>query len=202
MKLEIVDLHSVAVDLLQRGPILDVGCRGFRFMDHFSRLGHPVVGLDPAPDIKPPMFDHCSQWNYFYPWGLVAPGHPRRSHLRLTDDPEARHLTNAPKEDDPVIECRTIEEVMKEVQISQWDLVKLNAEGSEYDILKNWPGPITRQLVVSFHEHTERRRGEPAIQAIVEHLAQWYAPIRHEFDERYCAGRNAWDSVFALKELA
>ena len=201
MKLEIIDNHSVAVDLLTDLPVLDAGCRGFKFTEHFAKRGHTVVALDPAPGIEVPNIEG-TRWSYFYPWALVGPTQPKRAYLRMTEDAEARHLTNAPKEGDPAIECKSIAEIMDYCKIAQWDLVKLNVEGSEYDILAQWPGEIARQIVVSFHEHTGNRRGEAAIEGIVEHLGRWYAPAQHVFDERYCAGRNAWDSVFVLKELS
>lgn len=202
MKLEVVDLHSFAPELLTRGVVLDTGCRGFRFGMHFLSLGHPVVFMDPALDVIPPreIYD-AATWASHLGCALVAPGYPKTMRLRMTSDPEARHITHAVHEGDPVVPCMTIQEVMTTLSIQQFDLVKLNVEGAEYDVLGQWPGPVARQIVVSFHEHTDRGRGDAAIQRIVEHLGEWYTPVRHEFDERYCAGRNAWDSVFVLKEL-
>ena len=206
-RLVVVNNHSVAIDLLSKGPVLDAGCRGFKFARYFVDLGHPVVMLDPAPRVFSTdpttinLFDR-DPWAQFFPYALVGPGHPSKASLRMTDDPEARYVTMLPKENDPVIECVTVDEIMKRTGVVSWDLIKLNIEGSEYDVLGSWPGPIARQLVVSFHEHTDRKQGDAAIHRIIDHLAKWYVPIRHEFDERYCAGRNAWDSVFLLKELA
>lgn len=202
-RLTVVDNHSVAEDLLTKGPVLDAGCRGFHFAEHFAKRGHPVACMDPDPSVTPPpSLSDLVVWSHFLRAALVAPGYPKHMRLRMTEDAEARHITQAEQEGDPLIYCMTIADVMTDLHVSQWDLVKLNVEGAEYDILAQWPGPISRQIVVSFHEHTDRRRGEYAIQNIVEHLGKWYVPIRHEFDERYCAGRNAWDSVFCLKELA
>lgn|SRR3990167_2010013 len=203
MKLEIIDNHSVALDLLTKGPVLDAGCRGFRFSEYFAKLGHTVVMMDPSPDtVVPTKFQDFPAPKYFFPQALVAPDAPRSASLRMTDDAEARHVVYQGIAGDPAIRCMSINEVMDQSSVKQWDLVKLNIEGSEYGILRQWPGPIARQVVVSFHEHTNRRMGDTAIQEIMDHLAKWYVPIRHEFDERYCAGRNAWDSVVCLRELA
>lgn len=202
MNLTVIDNHSVALELLTRGPVLDAGCRGFRFMSYFAGLGHPVVGLDPSPDIQIPadLMDR-EMWGHFYAYALVAPGHPPRAMLRMTDDAEARYVTPAGKEGDPWIQCITLSDLTRDLKLAMWDLVKLNVEGAEYDILAAWPGPVARQIVVSFHEHTDRRRGDAAIERIIEHLGKWYKPIRHEKDVRYCAGANFWDSVFCLKGL-
>lgn len=202
MNLTVIDNHSVALDLLIKGPVLDAGCRGFTFMRYFSDLGHSVIGLDPGPDIVVPkeLLDRPA-WNYFYPYALVGPGHPPRAMLRMTDDAEARYVTPAGKENDPWIQCITLDDVTKQLNISQWDLIKLNVEGSEYDILAGIRGPVARQIVVSFHEHTGQKRGDAEIQRIIEHLSKWYKPLRHVRDERYCAGPNWWDSVFIQRDL-
>lgn len=52
-----------------------------------------------------------------------------------------------------------------------------------------------------YRPYGDRPRGDAEIARIVEHLGQWYKPVRHEKDSRYCAGENYWDSLFVLKEL-
>lgn len=207
MKLEVIDNHSVAVDLLTKGPVLDAGCRGFRFTEHFAKLGHPVIALDPSPDIEVPNIEG-ERWSYFYPWALVGPGHPKRAYLRMTEDKEARHLTFAPKESDPAIECKTLDDIQAYLTpqngggFPQWDLIKLNVEGAEYDILNGINGPIARQIVVSFHEHTDRARGRAHCDAILERLSPWYKALNVVWERRYGCTENYWNVVLALKELA
>jgi FkbM family methyltransferase len=201
MTIEVIHEHSVRTDLLTDLPVLDAGCLGFGFMIEMERRGHVVVGMDPNPDAVPPkeLYDR-NEWNGFTNRALVAPGHPGFSHLRLTHDKQARHLTAAPKEGDPRIECVTIEAFMRELNVTLWDVVKLDIEGAEYDVLQAWPGPIAKQISVEFHEHCAPR-GDAGIARVVEHLARWYVPVRHVKDKRHCLPENFWDSLFVLREL-
>ena len=87
-----------------------------------------------------------------------------------------------------------------DLRVECWDIVKMNCEGAEYEILSAWPGPISRQIVVSYHEHY-RPRGDAYIGGVRAHLSKWYAVVRHEKDARYYAGPNYWDDVYVLKGL-
>ena len=95
---------------------------------------------------------------------------------------------------------------MKAFDINFWDIVKLDCEGAEYEILLDWPGVISRQITVEFHEHTGANSGgEATYKKIIEHLSQWYDVIQHVKGPMYQNGRlmckaiNYWDSLFVLK---
>jgi len=47
MKLERIHEHTVCTSLLPDGAnILDIGCRGFLFAEHFKGFGHNVYSID------------------------------------------------------------------------------------------------------------------------------------------------------------
>jgi hypothetical protein len=194
-KIEVIDNHSVRMDLLTKRPILDAGARGLRFARHFQALGHEVVALDPSPEVEM----DGSPGIVMYPVALVAPWQAKMKwYLNMAQDPEAYHLTLQKQE----VEVGVIDLFSITPKGEIWDVVKLNIEGSEYDVLAAWPGPIARQITVSFHQHTARRWPEKQIDYLVRRLGDWYTPVRHEKDARFCAGENWWDSLFVLKELA
>jgi hypothetical protein len=83
-----------------------------------------------------------------------------------------------------------------------WDLIKLNIEGSEYDVLDTWPGPIARQIVVSFHEHTPRARGRAECDRLIAKISQWYDVQNVVWEKRYGCSENYWDLLFTLKGLS
>ena len=195
----VIDNHSVDLSLLTNRPVLDAGCRGFRFTRFFAGLGHTVLAMDPAPETYVP--DDLRQTPHvrFYKTALVGPSHPRQAYLRMTEDPEARHVQKSREsEGDPLVHCMTLADVMN-ATYREWDLVKLNIEGGEFDILATWPGPIARQIVVSFHEHTPQARGRSAIDYLIEHLAKWYDVHNHVWEKRYGCSENYWDTVLIRK---
>jgi hypothetical protein len=193
--LTVVDSHSVWMDAVGTGSVLDAGCRGFRFSEYFHKRGNPVVMMDPAPETEDPGYGKLLKK------ALASPGYPRQAKLRMTDDLEARNVVQGGQPGDPDVECMTMREVMEAAQVSKWDLVKLNIEGMETAILKAWPGPISKQIVVSFHEHTPQKVGNLAVANAMEHLGKWYRIVRHEWDERYQAGFNWWDTVLVERDI-
>ena len=192
MDIQVIDNHSVAVDLLKGGPVLDAGCRGLRLASWFAERGHRVIALDPAPEISAEVRGLISVYNV----ALVPQAQAgSRVNLVLTDDLEARYIgggVGVP------VQTTSIASLSHECGVSQWDVVKLNIEGSEYDILETWPGPIANQIVFSFHEHTDRKRGREECDRIIDRLRQWYDIHNQVWEERYCTYANYWD-VLAVK---
>lgn len=195
--LTVIDNHSVDLDLIRHGPILDVGCRGFALCKFFVNLGrgNRVIGMDPDRGLVPPPGVEYLQMG-------LSGTKQETSHLVLEQDPEARYVTFGKHEPDRPsipIKCVTLPELMDQYRVFDFDLIKLNAEGVEFDILDKLQTPVAAQIVVSFHEHTAARRGRTAVDALVGRLGKWYNVLRHEWDERYCAGMNAWDTLMVRK---
>lgn len=195
--LTVIDNHSVDLERLTDGPVLDVGCRGFRFAKFFAERGHMVYALDPDLEVQDPKIPNVVYTRYALVGGAAMDGK-----LVMTADPEARYvvergaLVDLPTRN---VQCIGLAQITPE-KGALWDLIKLNCEGAEFDLLNSWPGPIARQIVVSFHEHVgTAKRGEKAVNELIERMTRWYDVLRHEWDERYCAGRNAWDTVLALR---
>lgn len=191
----VIDNHSVDLSIVGAGHVLDAGCRGFRFSRFFAGLGNRVVAMDPAPETYVP--DDLRQMDNvrFYKTALVGPSHPKQAYLRMTDDPEARHVVTAREtSDDPLVHCMTLADVVNGLG-GEWSLLKLNIEGGEFDILAGLEGPVARQIVVSFHEHTPQARGDIAIQGLINRLSQWYDVHQHVKERRYGCTDNYWDTV-------
>ncbi len=181
MKLESVETHTLDVDRLRRGWVLDAGCRDFLFSRAMINLGCRVVALDPDPSVTldegGPTFDRRPFDLWFFRVGLsTADG---EDDLVLMENPEMRHLSAASGfsqwRDAQRIrtETITISSLMRELDVYFWECVKLDVEGAEYEILRKWPGPIARQITVEFHDHMEKRPPELYTE-IREHLGQWY----------------------------
>lgn len=191
--------HTIDLALLTPGGwVLDVGCRNFTFARELAEHGCQVVAIDADPTVEDPKLEHVT-----FKHLALAP-EPGDYEFLMHDNPEARCLVfkgNANSDRPRVtVQADTIEQLTARAGISQWDVVKLDVEGAEYDILRKWPGPIAKQISVEFHEHCYGRQPDSTYDGIIGRLASFgYEVVRHERDSRMCAGMNFWDSLFALE---
>jgi len=196
--IQVIALHSVAVNLLTKGPVLDAGCRGFEFAKWFSEHGHEVYAMDPSPDIC-----DVPKGVTFLREALVGKGSGSSLFLAMNGDPESWCVTSCSIVDKGIpVKSATLDDIPYTLWTETWDVIKLNVEGSEYRILESFPGPIARQVVVSFHEHTPARQGRAECDRIIDRLREWYTPVQHVWDARYCAGFNYWDTLLIRNDLA
>jgi hypothetical protein len=199
MNLQVIDHHTIDIDLLVGGPVLDVGAYGWGFAKELASKGCRVIALDPSPDIVDPQLKGVT----YFRFGLVGVGQDGTKNLVQVADRDGWHLdlpnTPArPGDTSTRVVVINIVRFTESLAEDHWDAVKLNCEGAEYDILQTWPGPIARQICVSFHEHTGAHTGKD-LESILKHLAQWYTLVQHPYDERYSAGFNHWDSLWILR---
>lgn len=185
-----VDNHTFSPYLLTGLPILDAGSRGLRLAKWFAQLGHRVIALDPGEDEKTVGVE---SYRLAIVGSKYAGGHVQ---LVRTDDLEARYVVYQDGHGD----CQAVSlgSLMNDCKVPKWDLIKLNIEGSEYDILSEIDGPVSRQIVFSFHEHTDRARGREECDRIIDRLRQWYDIHNQVWEKRYGCRENYWD-VLAIE---
>lgn len=192
MGITVVDNHSFREDLLTGGPVLDAGARGFVFAKWFAERGHDVIAVDPSPDIRESPSDKIGLVNS----ALVSRKCPVSAHLEMGPDPNAWNISFSKVQDSVSVDTITLSDI--KLNAGKWDLIKLNIEGSEYDILDEIAGPIARQIVFSFHEHTDRARGREECDRIINKLRTWYDIHNQVWEPRYGCRSNYWD-VLAIE---
>lgn len=203
--LEVIDEHSVDFSLLAPGdPVLDVGARGFGFARECAKRGHFTFCMEPDPTVN---FEPMSGMAFLRK-ALVGRSKVGSLKYAMHGNGTANCLTytgsSYPDDADIVsVEAVDIVSLMQTLGVQQWGILKLDVEGAEYEILTELAGPVAKMISVEFHAHTGAAEkfggGDAAADGVVRHLSKWYEPLRHEKDERYCAGKNHWDSLFALK---
>lgn len=218
MNLVCIAEHTIDVDLLTPGGwVLDAGCRNFHFAHHLAERGCRVLAIDADPTVTVPetieigvdkVVTKLNKPTFLN--RAIAAENGMRS-LVMHKDPQARYL--APSGFSSVggekVEAVTVlrwlehvqwlDEVAERAKTLQWDVIKLDVEGSEYDILQAWPGPIAKQISIEFHEHVCPRPPE-VYEAVFKHLGQWYDVKQHVKDARFCCAPNWWDSLIILRE--
>ncbi len=87
---------------------------------------------------------------------------------------------------------------MKVLDVTYWDLVKLDCEGSEFEILENWPGRIATQISVEFHDGADAARDDAYFETLFAKLPD-YEIVQHEkFKQGAWIGH--WDSLLRLRD--
>ena len=186
--------------------VLDVGCRSFSFTNAMLKRGCNIYAIEPDIDVK--VIDDIRLRRV----ALVSREHAGKDQTLIKwSTGEGNHLASIRgerprshvKQSTP---CESIVDVTREFDVRCWDVVKLDCEGAEYEILLDWPGLISRQITVEFHEHTGANPGgEATYKKIIKHLSQWYDVVQHVKGPMYTNGRlmckaiNYWDSLFVLK---
>jgi FkbM family methyltransferase len=207
MNLQKLAEHTIDVDLLPEIPIvLDVGCRRFDFTDAILKLrpGAIVIAMDPDKEIASGVFSisgssagplNCMFWNM----ALVGDGKTKSNYASYSDG-EGNLLIEGDKYYDAKIyevPCIDITTLMRHCEVKRWDVVKLDCEGSEFDILWNWPGPIATQISVEFHDGADATKNLAYFEDLWRRLPD-YRIAQHP---RAKLGDwfGHWDSVLTLK---
>jgi FkbM family methyltransferase len=205
--LERIEEHSFVAELLRPGArVLDVGCRGFGMAEELIRRRCVVYAMDPDPDIADPTASMPGL--SFIRKALVARKYSGSRTYYMYDNgvgnfiqfDGSRSLRPPRGARSVQVECVDIGSLSAALGVEQWDAVKLDCEGGEYDILLDWPGPIAKQLCVEFHEHTGiNHEGLRYYDGMLRHLGQWYDVAKHALGRQHGLGNNYWDSVFVLR---
>lgn len=165
--------HTIDLELLTGGWVLDVGCLGFQFSQKLAKLKEKVIACDPNPTIEDPKLPNVT----FLKIAIVGEKDPNFKYL-VRENPTTNRLSLLGTID---IEQITIPELMSTFKIDQFDVVKLDCEKCEYGILKKWQKNWATQLSVEFHHD---RMCQP-----IKHL-KYYQTIQE----------NRHDSLFVLRK--
>ncbi len=198
MKIEKIHEHLVDTSLLPDGAkILDIGCRGFLFSDHFCDLGHNVFAVDVDPTLTgqgKPTFCVCAITDY-----------NGEAIIKKSSDPQATRIIKPqgpvfnPEVAQDLVDCLTLTTFSKQVGVDFWDLIKIDIEGSEYQVIMSLEKPPAKQLSIEFHLHTGIY-GKYEMTLMEDKLkALGYYAASHELTSEHGAGFNYWSSLFILK---
>jgi|694.fasta_scaffold94656_4 FkbM family methyltransferase len=160
--------HTYEPKLIKNGGwALDLGCNDFLFVRHLLSTGLKVIGIDPIRNINIPA-DLKDNSNFIYlqkacvgvkntntktyyeydAWGANS----IYNTPQLLHRPENKGHANNPLKTSYEVELITLEEIMKDYEINQFELIKIDTEGAEYEILDNLPKKCSKQLTIEFHD--------------------------------------------------
>lgn len=183
--------HSYDPSLLpERANILDLGCRGFLFTNYMTDLFHHVVPVDADALASDQPYLMCAVTDY-NGWAEII----------RNDDLQATRVRKVLKmnELDSYIHCYTIQMLSDVCGVEIWDLIKMDIEGSEYEVIMSLEKAPAKQLSIEFHLHTGvyKQHEMDLMESKLKNLG--YYPAKHEMTSEHGAGMNYWDSLFILK---
>lgn len=189
VRIKTITEHSVCLDILpEKSKILDLGCRGFQFAKYFDGLGHEVYSVDMDNTVSAQLMDK----NKYFTLAITdLDGYVG---IQRSNDPQATKVKEGVD-----VKSMTLESFSKMVGIEFWDLIKMDIEGSEFNVIMSMTRPMAKQLSIEFHLHTDAyaQIGMQLMERQLKNLG--YESVSHKLTEQYGAGYNYWDSLFILK---
>jgi hypothetical protein len=186
-----VDEHTFDETLLYPGAwVLDAGCRGFNFALFCADDYQCNVTCVDAGKLDPPGHVRIEYFNE-----AIARG---RDEVKFYDFGNGTASYTDACGPQPG-ECRVTTVKTFDPDQYQWELIKLDIEGGEYDYLMGLQEPPARQITVEFHEHTPARRGDEFMAFLFHKMSKWYDMTGAVKDSRHGCGMNYWDVLFTLR---
>lgn len=185
--IKVIAEHSIDESLLDYGAkILDIGCRGFGFMDYFrDKCKYHCVGVD---------IDNLDPGNRNFLQVAIA-GKTQMVGINKTNDPQATCIIPGNE-----IQAYTLVDFSELVGVPYWDIIKMDIEGAELEVIMSLTKAPAKQLSVEFHLHTGIYTKEDVDQMLYHLTLLGYDVIKHEFTSEHGAGFNYWDSLFILND--
>lgn len=191
--------HTFEETLLTDGCIIDVGCRGFEFANHFAGMNKYLAGKIYCIDPDPMVFVNISN-----PHGMVHLNvaiSDKAGDSEYYENGEATCLKQLHHfQDHRIKPCKTITmDDLYAITGTNVDILKLDCEGAEYIILGESFRPIPKQISVEFHNHCVPAIHQANYKAIVERLSKDYTMHNDVWEARHGAGFSFWDTLFIKK---
>lgn len=192
MKLTTISEHTIDLDLLKGGWVIDTGCLGWGFTKALQALGEKVYAIDLEAEYPIRSNVYCTSALYHLPDKYISINKP--------DDRQAFNIISD-KIFGTQIRTITLEQIY-EIIGENIDCLKLDIEGSEYYVLAD-PNlrDIPKQISVEFHEHAHKDLHYRYFDNCIENLCKHYTPIKFDRYEAHGAGFNYWDCLFIRKDL-
>lgn len=203
--------HSFRTDLIVPGGWgIDFGCgTDFFVATDMLELGLNVIAVDPNPAIK--SVPNVS--NLYFERAALATSSGNIELKTYNDNDAASVMT--PKNDVSYlrskeavqVSCVTIEDIMLKYNIDEFEILKLDIEGAEYEFLMSLKKPIAKQISVEFHDFRGLNPfypdNEKYYDALFEKLSKWYTIEKHIIEQHpgldSPACYNYWDSLFVRR---
>jgi FkbM family methyltransferase len=197
-----IDGHTFSVRLFTGSCVIDAGCRGFEFARQMMRFERTVYAID-IEDFGDSDLEYSKQFIFRHA-ALMAQSNEVEAHYFGNGTGNfVKGINEQPYngEDRPCetkkVKAITLQDIYKEIG-TDIDLLKLDIEGSEYEILANLE-PIPKQVTVEFHEHCHPNLHSQWIDKVLQRMDKNYVLTQYPCPDwpRY----KFMDCLFIRKDL-
>lgn len=171
-----IDGHTFDEGLLSGGWVIDAGCRGFKFSEEVIHYGAQVYALDIENFSESASLFSCLAFKHA---ALMSQSAEVEAHYFGDGTGNFVKGVNEQPYNGPDRPCETkkvqaitLKDIYEEIG-TDIDLLKLDIEGSEYEILANLE-PIPKQVTVEFHQHCHEILHNKWIDKVLGHMAKNY----------------------------
>lgn len=179
--MEVISEHTVDLNLIPHlANILDIGCLGFGFDNHFTHDAVYNIDISEFP------YDHHRYHR------LAISDKCGLTGVNYTNDKQATHIKEGNE-----IPMMTISAYSKMVGVKHWDLIKMDIEGEEIKVLREAKHPMATQVSVEFHAHINQTKEQ--IDELLLYLSNFYTIHNQVWESRHGAGFNYWDVLMIKK---
>ena len=200
--------HTIKEDIINKsGWALDLGCIGFNFSSGIKNYVDNVIGVDPNPSIQPIPGIH------FENLAVIPIDSDQSIYYNTYTDSQANSLL-MPMNDICVFSGRTlvktttISKLMEKYGVKQFEVIKIDIEGGEYDLLNSLDFTISKQFSIEFHDFRNMNpyhpNNEEYYSMLFTKLKEYCDVVQHTKTHHpgfsIGMGFNYWDSLFVLKE--
>jgi FkbM family methyltransferase len=194
--------HTIEESYLHRsGAVLDLGCINFNFSLAVREYCDTVISVDPTPVIVSVpsgiIFESKAVVSDESDITVVACSlfsDPLRNSIMDTIDENSKYI---------YVQTMSIQDIMKKYHIDQFDLIKMDIEGAEYDILDHIDWTCAKQYSIEFHDflgfNPNGDNPEKYYEQLFTRMKPYCDIVKHEYTYEG-NGYNYWDSLFVLKK--
>lgn len=204
--------HSIEESLIDKnGFAIDLGCGvDFYFSEALTKYGLKVISVDPNPKI---VNVPNNEKIFFENKAIVTDENIKEIEIKIYNDTDAATIIKSKNPDitssisTSIIQTVTIKELMKKYSIKQFEIMKIDIEGMEYELLMSFDKPISKQICVEFHDFRNFNpyypNNEKYYNLLIQKLSKWYDIVKHKLEIHHGmpsnCNKNYWDSLFILK---